>query len=295
MANANMGWARALGIASSGAATKQFDFLSCGISKQVAHINPQGIRGSRSHIAEAVSEGPYTVGGPLSLIPRPDDLDDLLPWIMGSTFSGTDITIGDTLTDRDVDIDWGNLGVPRANFCRINTATFQSAAGGNLALDMDVQGRTWTMNSAGTFPAISATLSNLQPYVHHQGTFTIGGTSRPLNSVAITINNNLILDRFNASQTRTELPSGDLNITVNCELPATSDDDDLWDLAVAGVAATLTWTNGNRSISFAFANLKAPADAVQIARNSEMLFNLPFTAYRTSTTACLIVSNDLTG
>jgi hypothetical protein len=295
-AAANLGWARQVGFATSGAATKQFDFLTCGIAKRGTHINPQGIRGSRSHISEVVSDGPYTVGGPWTMVPRPDDLDDLLPWIMGSTFTGDVITIGDTLTDRDIDIDWGNVGVPRAVDCRVNTANFQSSAGGNLTLDLAVEGLTWgSMGAVGSFPAISATLSNLQPYVHHQGTFTIGGTSRPCNSCGISIDNALILDRFNGSSSRTELPSSDLIVSLNVNLPFTSDDDDLWDLAVAGVSASIVYTNGARSITFAFANVKVPAQAIDIARNQEMSFDLPFTAYRTSATACLIVTNDLTG
>lgn len=297
-AAAIMGWARAVGIsgAAGGAATKQLDFITCGISKEGVQINPQGIRGSRSHVAEAVSDGPYTVGGPLSLIPRPDDLDDLLPWIMGNTGDFSSATeVGDTLSDRDVDIDWGGIGVPRAVGCRINTASFSSQAGGNLQLDMDVQGKTWTMNAAASFPAISGTLSNLQPYVHHQGTFTLGGTAMPANSINITVNNNLILDRFNASQTRTELPSQDLTISVDVDLPFETDTDALYDLAVAGVTGSIVYTNGSRSLTLAFANLKAPAQAIQIARNSEMTTRIPFTAYRTSSTACLIITNDQTG
>lgn len=292
---ANMGWARAVGIAASGAATKQFDFLNCGISKQGAHINEQGIRGSRSHVAEAVSDGPYIVGGPLSLIPRPDDLDDLLPWIMGSTFSTDTIIIGDTLTDRDIDIDWGDIGVPRAEGCRVNSASFSSSAGGNLRLDLDVQGKTWTPASAGTFPAISATLSNLQPYVHTQSVLTINSVARPINNVNLTINNNLILDRFQNSLTRTELPSADLNISLDLDMPFMDPHDDLWDMAVAGFAGSLVYTNGARSITFTFANLKAPAQAIEIARNSEMIHRLPLTAYRTSANPCLTVVNDQTG
>jgi hypothetical protein len=294
---ANMGWARAVGIVGGGlgAPTYQLEFDSCGISKQGVHIAPQGVRGSRSHIAENVADGPYTVGGPLNLGAygcKPDVLTALLPWIMGSTFVGTVITIGDTLTDKDITMDWGTMGVPRANNCRVNTASFASASGSNLTLGLEVEGLTWTMGAAASFPAISATLSNLQPYVHHNGTFTLNSIAMGLNSANITISHNLITDRFQASAFRTELPSSDLGISVDVEMPFVSDYTTLYDMAVAGVSASFVYTNGTRSITFAFANLKAPAQAIQIARNAEMVTRIPFQAYRTSSTACLVVTND---
>ncbi len=293
----NMGWARAVGIVGggSGAPTYQLEFESCSISKQSNHVDPQGVRGSRSHISENVADGPYTVGGQLNLGAhgcKPDVLTALLPWIMGNTFSGTAITIGDTLTDKDVTMDWGTMGVPRANNCRVNSASFSSQSGSNLSLGLEVEGLTWSMGAAASFPAISSTLSNLQPYVHHNGTFSINSITTALSSASISINNNLLTDRFLASDHRTELPSTDLSVTVDVELPFVSDYVSLYDMAVAGVAATFTYTNGNRSIIFAFANLKAPPQSIQIARNAEMVTRIPFQAYRTSGTAMLIITND---
>ncbi len=249
----------------------------------------------RSHISENVADGPYVVGGPLNLGAhgaKPDVLTALLPWIMGSTFSGNVIVIGDVLTEKDVTMDWGTMGVPRANNCKVNTATFASQSGSNLTMGVDVEGLTWSMGVAGTFPSITNTLSNLQPYVHHNGTFTINSLPCGLNSAAISINHNLITDRFQASGFRTELPTSDLIVSVDVELPFVSNYTTLYDMAVAGVAATFTYTNGNRSIIFAFANLKAPAQAIQIARNAEMVTRIPFKAYRTSATALLTITND---
>lgn len=290
-----MGWARKVGISASGAATAQLEFESCNISKIGQHIDPQGVRGSVDHISENVADGPYAVSGTLDLGAhgaKPDMLTLLLPWIMGGTFSTGVLTIGDVLTDRDMDLDWGSIGVPRAAACRVDSATFSSQAGGNLTLSLQIEGKTWTLNSANSFPAISGTLSNLQPYVHHQGTFTINSIACPLNSWSMTISNNLVKDRFNASQTRTELPMSDRLVTVEIEAPFTSDLVTLYDLTVAGVAASFTFTNGSRSIIFALANLKCPAQPAQIQRNIELGLRLPFKAYRTSSTALLIATND---
>ncbi len=186
------------------------------------------------------------------------------------------------------------MGVPKSTNCRVNTATFSSQSGSNLTTNLELEGLTWVMGAASSFPAISGTLSNMAPYVHHQGTFTLNGISMGLNSANITISHNLITDRSQASATRTELPSSDLTVGVDVEMPFVSDYTSLYDLAVGGCTATFLYTNGGCSISFTFANLKAPAQAIQIARNAEMVTRIPFKAYRTSATALLTVVNDST-
>lgn len=290
---ASMGWATALGIGTADPVTKQLEFLECGVGKQGAHVESVGVRGARSHIAESVNDGPYTVGGPIVLEPRPDDLDDLLPWIMGAAFAGDVITIGDTLTDRFVTVDKVAKVYTYAG-CRINSAEFSASAGQNLRLALDVQGKTEAVGNAGTFPAISGTLSNLQPYILHQAVATLGGTVRAIDNPTIRIDNALVLDRFLNSQSRTELPSDDLMVSLSIDNPFTATDIDLYDLAVAGIAGSLVFTNGARSLTFAFANLKVPAQTIAAARRGEIMHRLPFAGYRTSATACLIITNDLT-
>lgn len=290
---ASMGWASLLGIHTADPVTRQFEALSCGIGKQGALVESVGMRGSRSHIAESVNDGPYTVGGPIVIEPRPDDLTLLLPWIMGSTFSGTTIITGDTLTDRFVTVD-KIVKVYTYAGCRVNTAKFSSSAGQNLRLELDVQGTTETEANAGTFPAISGTLSALQPYIHHQGVITLDSTVRPIDNLSLTINNNLILDRFLGSQTRTELPSGDLVVTLEMDNPFTADDLGLYDLAVAGITGSVVYTNGTVSCSFSFANLKAPAQVIAAARQGEIIHRIPFMCFRTAATALLTIVNDST-
>ncbi len=290
---ASMGWATQLGIHTSDPVTRQYEYLSCGIGKQGSHVQSVGARGSRSHIAESVNEGPYAVGGPLVMEPRPDELTLLLPWIMGSTFSGTTIVIGDTLTDRYVTIDKVAKVYTYAG-CRVNSARFRSSAGQNLRLEMDVQGKTEATGNAGSFPAISASLSSLQPYIMHQGVITLNAVTREVDNLEIGIDNFLILDRFNNSQSRTELPSDDLGISLTVDNPFTATDIALYDMAVAGVAGSVVFTNGARSVTFTFANLKVPAQVIQAARQGEIIHRLPLVAYRTTATACLTVVNDET-
>jgi hypothetical protein len=293
-----MPWATAVGIGTVNPVTKQLEFLECGISYEGSHVESVGVRGSRSHIAESVNDGPTRVGGPLVLEPRPDDLTSLLPWILGSTFSGDVIVLGDSLTDRFVAVDWGSNGVPVFSGCKINSAEFSASVGQNLRLALDVQGKSLVggaVGAAGTFPAISGTLSNLQPYILHQATVTLNSVTREADNVSIRVDNNLDLGRYFNSRDRTELPSQDVMVTLALDVPFTSTDFALWNLAVAGIAGSVVFTNGGRSITFAFANLKAPAQPIAItSRGRELMHRLPFTAFRTSSTAILTVTNDTT-
>jgi hypothetical protein len=290
---ASMGWATQLGIHTADPVTRQYEFLSAGIGKQGSHVQSVGARGSRSHISESVNDGPYAIGGPLIMEPRPDELTLLLPWIMGSTFSGTTIVIGDTLTDRYVTVDKIAKVYTYAG-CRVNSARFRCSAGQNLRLELDVQGKTEATGNAGTFPAISASLSSLQPYIMHQAVITLNSSAREVDNLEIGIDNFLVLDRFLNSQSRTELPSEDLGISLTVDNPFTATDIALYDLAVAGITGSVAFTNGARSCTFTFANLKVPAQVIQAARQGEIIHRLPFTGYRTSSTACLTVVNDET-
>lgn len=288
---ASMGWATALGIHTADPVTKQFEFEECGIGKQGTHVESIGVRGYRSHIAETVNDGPYTVGGPIVMFPSPADLTLLLPWIMGNTFSGTTITVGDTLTDRYVCVDKVAKVYTYAG-CRVNSARFSSSAGQNLRLDLDIQGKTETEGNAGTFPAISATLRAVQPYIHHQAVVTLNSSARAVDNIAITIDNALMLDRFLNSQTRTELPSEDLRVTFECDNPFTATDIALYNLAVAGITGSAVYTNGNMSLSFTFANLKAPAQVIRAMRQGELVHRIPFTAYMSGSTNILTIVCD---
>ena len=203
--------------------------------------------------------------------------------------------LAEALTDRYITID-KVAKVYTYDGCKANSATFESAAGGNLKLTLDVQGKTETAAAAGTFPAISATLSALQPYIHHQAVLTLDGGATKVNNVQVSISNELVLDRFNNTQTRSELPAGDRIVKLTCDNPFTADEVSLYDLAIAGITGTIQYTNGNRSLLFTFANLKVPSQSPEIAgRTTELPLRLEFTAYQSGATKELVVTNDSTG
>jgi hypothetical protein len=295
MATPSMGHQSKLGIDSASPVTKQFDFKRCTIGKQATLINHQGMRGSRSHVQNVVAAGPYTVGGLTLMDAKPDDLDLLLPAILGAAEASDVFALAETLPVRTITVDKVAKVATYAGM-KVNRATFR-AARETLELEIDWQGKTETIADAGTFPSIAASLSNQQPYVYHQGVLTVDGAAIALKNVEVTIDNALLLDGYNNSQSRSHLPEGDRIITLTCDAPYTSDETAFYDFALAGAAGTLVYTHPTNglSLTFSFANLKVPTQVVAIAsRTGEIPLRLPFQAFMSGSTRELIVTNDNT-
>lgn len=288
-----------VGIGTTSPVTSELEFLRCGIVKRSALIVSEGLRGTRSRFANQVNLGPYTVGGPLAVECRPDTLDLLLPWITGGTKSGDVIALAETLTSRYVTVD-KVARVPTYADCYVNQAVFSGRAGQNVTLELDVQGKTYTLGAAGSFPNIANTLSDLAPYVFSQGVLILGGTERQFDDFRLTLNNALMLDRFFNSLTRTDLPTTDRSVSFSCRNPYTATEIDLDDLALDGIAATLTFTNGSRSLAVSLTNLKAPPSDPEIpGRGQEVAQTLDFQVYATAVTGTItrevVFTNDSTG
>ena len=287
----SMGHQARFGAGTTNPVANQFEFLSCDFGKRGSLVESPGMRGTRSHYAESVNDGPYTVGGTLVMEPRPDELDLWLPFILGKAAVGDTFALAETIPDWYAVLD-KVAAIYLYSGMKVNQAIFESAAGQNLKMSLACEGKT---EGTTTFPDISATLSERQPYIHHECVLTLDGDSVEVKNVRLTVDNALILDRFNNSQTRTELPEGDRIITLTCENPFTSYELDLYDLAIAGIAGTLVYTNGDRSLTFTMPNLKAPAQGPAVgARNTEIPLTLNFTAFKSGSDDELTVTNDST-
>lgn len=293
MGTPSMSQAAQLGIHANNPVEAAYEFVSCNIGKTGSLVQTEGIRGTRSRIKETVVAGTYTVGGQIVMVPTPGDLDDLLPWILGADEAATDtFALAETLPERYVTVDKVAKVATYAG-CKVNTATFRSAANQDLTLTLDVAGKTETLGDAASFPSLTPDLD--QPYIHHNMVLTLGGAAKDCISVEIAINNFLLLDRFRNTQTRAHLPEGDRVITLTVEVPYTSDETGLYDPAIAGIAGIVKYTKGNQSITFTFANLKAAAEPIQVpGRGQEIITRLSYQAFQSSTTKELVVTNDST-
>lgn len=269
-----------------------YEFTRESLVKQQSHVETGGIRGTRSHISENVSLGPYKVGGQIVMHPTPSQLANLLPRMLGAAASGNTFALAETVPAFQVQID-RKTKVFTYTDCKVNRAMFRSSAGNPLELTLDIEGLTESVGAAGTFPAL--TLSTQQPYMHHQAAITLVGATREVDGIEITIDNGLLVDRFNNSITRTALPEGDRIIRFACDCPFSADEVALYNQAVGGSAGSVVWTNGDYSLTFAFAKLQVPDHSPSVpGRSKEIPLRLEMTARMSGSTRELIVTNDAT-
>lgn len=289
---ASMGWASKMGVGAT-SATLQIEFLSEDVRKEKPLVESPGMRGTRSHVGESVGYGPYVVTGSLTLEPRPEELAFFLPYILGGTAPGsTPWAVGDSLPSFFAQIDRVAKVFSYAGMS-VDQARFSSRAGvsPNLQLALNLEGKTEAIGNAGTFPSIANTLSVNAPFVHQGAVITVGGTERNVQNVEIGVNNALVKDRFMGQTTRAQLPPGDRVVTFTCESPFTADEIDLYDLAVAGVAATVVYTNATHVLTFTLGNLKLPTRTPGVrGRTQETTFPLNFQAFKVGSTAELTVA-----
>lgn len=280
-----------LGLTASAAATREFDVLSNGLVQTKQHVQSDGMRGTVERYADSVVEGTSTVGGTVVLEPRPDDWDFLWPLILGGGSAGSYV-LAQTLPTFYAHAAKG-MNNPQYRGCVINSAVIRSAANQPLQVALDIQGETREPGIA--FPSIAATLSVMQPYIHHQLVFDVDGTEFLLDNLEISILNQCKLDRFFNSQNRQGIPRGDYIVRVSADFPYTTDEADLYDIAVAGLPATATWTNGTVSMEMAFGTIQAPLEEPPVqSRGAELGFRVNFQARKTASDATLVVTNDST-
>jgi len=278
------------------ASSVRLEFISEDVKLRQTYRELQGMRGTRSLNSDRARITTEQVSGTILAEPTAIELDTLLPWILGANESADTFALAETLQTRSLLFDRvANRHI--YTLCSINRATFSARAGGVVQLLLEVEGSDEVQTNTavpGTVPAVDLAGA---PYVMGDVTFALGADASidEISSFSITIDNQLVVDRYMNSVTRLQIPSGGRVITVNMTLPYNADSVDLHDQAVAGSTGSLTLTNGGVSTIFTFANLKSPAMTPSAgARNSELPIELNMTAYRVESTDTdeLVVTHD---
>jgi hypothetical protein len=275
-----------------------FVFTSESIVRRGVIVERAGLRGTRSHQALDTRLGPYTVGGRLMLEPTPEDLAIWLPRILGAAPSGATYNLAESLPSFTLAIDRVAKVFTYAG-CKVDRATLSGSQGGLLRLALDVVAQSEAVGAAGTFPALTAGVS--QPYIFSDLKLTLAAAEREVKDFELVIDNGLITDRFMNSVVIVNAPEGDRTITLRTTHAWASANTDLYAQALAGAAGTLELTNalggtppdGYRT-TFSFATLQVPARSPSVPGRDELLLNLEMTARRVGTTPELTVTHDST-
>ena len=266
------------------------EFISETIQKRTTHIDPNGIRGTRSHSSERVRSGTETISGNITFAASRILLDNLLPMILGGSESSNAFAVAETLVTNYVMIDRG-AKVFTYSDVTVSKATFRGTQGGIVEISIDVECGSETVASAGSFPSLN--FPTEKPYVMSDGVLTIQSSARDFIDFELGIDNVLEADRFLNSTTRAAMPAKDRIVTLKTTHPFSSDETDLYAQAVAGAAGTLVLTNAEETdsvLTFSFAALQYPDQSPTVTgRDSEVTLTLDGVARSTEGTPGTIV------
>jgi len=267
----SQGFQSRLGIDTANPVAKGYDFAdTCELTLSGENVDSSGIRGLRERQSERVRQGLLRVAGTIAFTPSLADLEGaagLMQWLLGGTPSEGSYPIADSLSPRYVTIDKVSQVCTYPGVI-VNKATLQSSEGTPLKLTLDLMGTTETVAAAGTFPAVSYNLS--PPLMHFDAVLTMLGTSRQVKSFTLTLDN-MIDAKFYNSQSATALETKDRKITLDCQVPYTSGNVDLYRQGVAGSNATLAVTYGGGTLRFALGALQVPPQGPTIPGRDEIL------------------------
>jgi hypothetical protein len=287
-----MGHQALIGAGASNPIDEAYEWITNTVGKTTSHVETEGLRGTREHISENVSEGLYDIGGEFSIHPNTAFLRKWLPRILGAAETGSDpysYALAQTVPEfyfhsKKIGASYLYSG------CKVNKATFRSSKGRPLNLSIELLGKT---EASSAFPSLS--LSTGQPFMHHHGAFTLASSSRPFDDVVLTIDNALVADRYFNSQTRTDLPSQDCLITLACVVPFTSTEvSDLYDKGVTALTGgSLVYTNGSEVLTFTLGAVQLPLQKPTFNGRGEILLPLNGTVRRVSTTPSIAAQIDL--
>jgi hypothetical protein len=287
------GFTSKLSISTSTTFSVQYEFLASSLKLTQSPQNAAGLQGTRSHLSERTRYGVKSVSGSISMQPTATELAGLLPWIYGANASGTSYPLSDSLTSRYVALETAS-GIKWQRFkdVYVARATFSASEGSPLSLSLDLVGSDEELQTAGTFPSVTADADAPFMFFDASGAFTVAATAYSIKSFQLVIDNALDVKFFN-SQTATSIMPRDRVITLSTVAELVSANRTaLVEGADTSAAAAITFTNGAQSLAFSMAALRATKDTPTINGRSETVINYSGQAMKTGSTLELVTTLD---
>lgn len=261
------------GVGDASPVTQAIEVISSTLKKTVTHATSPGLRGTRSRRKERTRKVRSAVSGNLVLNPTPTEIDWFIEKILGGTTAVGVTDVAETLPEFYVNSD-KVTNVFEYSGIRVASCTIAGSSGNPLTWTLELEGEDESEGAAGTFPSLTLPTDNM--FVFSDCTLTLEGAAREVNEFSLVIDNALLMDLYRNSVTRTEIPAADRIVQLTADVPFTSDNEDLYDAAIAGAAASLAISDGSTTYTFAAANAKIPAEGSDVAgRGSEI--TLPLT------------------
>lgn len=222
------------------------EFISEDLRKREEILDTNGIRGTRSHARERTRSGRNVINGTIRLHASPVLLDNLLPHILGGSESIDVFAVAETIPDFQIMID-RQTKVFTYTDCRVSRAIFRGSmqSGQFLELDLEVEAGGETVGNSGTFPSL--TMPTDPPWIFSDAVITALSTTRCPFDFEITIDNVLDPNRFVNAVNRKSLPALDRIVSVRMTTPYSTDEEDLYQQALAGAAFSAVFTNADQN------------------------------------------------
>lgn len=249
------------------------------------------IRGTRSHPQERVNQGLIDISGSIWMNPTPDELDNLLPRILGGSENLDVFPVAETVPSFVVAID-RVARVHTYSGCKVNRAIFSGRKGQPVTLELQIIGASVSEGAAGSFPSL--TPSSQTPYVFHEGVLTLQASSRSFDQFVLIVDNRLERE-YNNSRTATDIVARDRAVFLATSTPYTATETDLLTTPVgsaAGAAATLVFTKGGQSTTFTLANIKSFARSPNVPGKRQIRLPLQYKAYKTTSANEIEITHD---
>jgi len=289
------------------------EFLSETMSEHGRMGGLNGIRGTLRKEAARLRRLTEFTYGTVTMYLSPNDIDRVLAeTVWGMTESPSDtFTLDDSLpyfgmlidTDSTVDTTLNPMEFTNCKISewRIAGRAPQFGEGGEpemiiLQMSIMAEGMTPNVGWPGSPPSLPSGAMDA-PYIFSDtetGTgMTLSGSVRDIQKFLLSVNMNTYAKYVN-SLTAHSHRATTRDITLAVQLPLNTDTDDLYDLASAGAAGSLLFTNGAYSSKFNFGRVHFPNNSPVIKGKQEVPLELRGFVTGTGATADLAIVNDNT-
>ncbi len=244
---------------------KPLDFESETLGARSSFLDPQGLRGTRSHAAARVRENSRLVTGDVVLpAPTAVELASILPYILGGTPSGTSYPLGETLSAFYAQL---LRGASRFTYsgCRVSRATFSARKGSALQVALSILGVDETKDGTA-FPSLTLDITTGY-FAFEDLVFTVNSDTLDIFDWSLTVDN-FVQARMVNSVTATVVYTTDRVVSGRFVVPW-GDDESLYALAVGGVVLSSVFTNGATSLSFTCPKFQVPRQSPDVAGRDE--------------------------
>ncbi len=278
------------------------EFLSENIRKKGRHIGNNGIRGTLSEAKERVRNGASYFSGEIVMYISPNDIANFGVNVLGMTESpsGT-FTVDDTLPYFGLLID-RDEGVVEFKNCMLDYWILQSRApsfGEEGEPDMvlfrlgviaseESTGTAWP----GSPPALGTAAADA-PYTFADtdGQISLAGSTRDVEEFII-VNRNFLKPKYTNSLLPTSIRPRWRLLQARFRVPWNSNNTNLYGLAVAGVAGSVTMVNAGLSTALTFGTLQVPDDSPVIPGKDQIDLIVDGVARTSGAIKELVIVND---